>query len=85
MMFLGYPDGYMSRLWNDYRDPDGALTTDNNQQSTTYGDRGLGGSDYHTYRFGTPAAYNAPNVLRDLDLIMAKYRPDAVYTTSEFD
>ena len=85
LMFLGYPDGYLGRIWNDYRDPAGALTTDNNQQSTTYGDRGLGRVDYHSYRFGSPAAYNAPNVLRDLDLIMATYRPDAVYTTSESD
>ena len=46
---------------------------------------GLGGSDFHTYRFGMPAAYNAPNVVTDLDTILADYRPEDIYTTSEFD
>ncbi len=82
-MFLGYPDGGMANLLFYYTQATDAATV--NGISQTYGNRGLGGSDFHTYRFGAPAAYNAPNVVTDLDTILADYRPDDIYTTSEFD
>ena len=54
-------------------------------QAVTYGNRGLGRMDYHTYRFGSPAAYNRPNIVTDLATVLSTYRPDHIYTLSEFD
>ena len=84
LIFLGYPDGYLLTLFEGYPASTDVLTTINSQ-STTYGDHGLGGTDYHNYRFGSHAAYNHPNVLADLDAILAAYHPDDIYTTSQFD
>ncbi len=56
-----------------------------NGQSVTYGQRGLGGTDYHTFRFGSPAAYNRHNILMDLQDILETYLPDHIYVTSEFE
>ena len=84
LIFLGYPDNYLLRLYRDFPDAGSALTTDRGQ-SMTYGRRGLGRSDYHTYRFGSPAGYNRPSVLQDLVSVLATYRPDDVYTTSAID
>ena len=85
LMFLGYPDGYLTDLLETYPKSTDVFTTPNNVQSTTYGTRGLGGTDYHTYEFGHPAAYNGADVLQDLESIITTYRPTNVYTTSEFD
>ena len=85
LIFLGYPDAYMMDLWTGYPNSTDALTSSLTGQSTTYGDRGLGSSDYHTYRFGSPALYNHPDVLQDLESIIDAYRPDDIYTTGPFD
>ena len=84
LIFLGYPTDFLLTLWESYLAPADRLVADNGL-SATYGEHGLGGMDYHTYRFGSPAAYNRPNVLTDLEAILATYRPDDIYTTSEFD
>lgn len=84
LIFLGYPDGYLASLLDAYPSSGDVLTTTNGQ-SATYGDRGLGLTEYHDYRFGSHADYNGASVLQDLDAILATYRPDDVYTTFAFD
>ena len=84
LIFLGYPDSGLWHLRQDYAGPNDLFTTWFGQ-SSTYGDRGLGLSDYHFYRFGQHAAYNGANVLQDLDSILATYRPDDIYTIGPFD
>ena len=84
LLFLGYPDGYLADLFDVYPDLSDQLTT-HNGQSVTYGLRGPGGSDYHTYRFGSPAPYNGYNVLLDLKDILNNSLPQHIYITSEFD
>jgi uncharacterized repeat protein (TIGR02543 family) len=83
LIFLGYPDNYLSEIYTS--DPNGELSTYNNNISKTYGNRGLGRMDYHSYRFGSPAEYNMVNMLMDLEDILSSFRPDQIIVTSEFD
>jgi LmbE family N-acetylglucosaminyl deacetylase len=84
LIFLGYPDGQLNNIFINYPNAGDQLTAPNGQ-STTYGNRGLGRSDYSTYRFGAPAAYNRANMVRDLRDIIETYRPSHIFTTAEFD
>jgi LmbE family N-acetylglucosaminyl deacetylase len=84
LIFLGYPDGYLKELFDDYTEEDDSFTTPFGQ-STTYGNRGLGRTDYHSYRFGSPAQYNKYNILLDLQDIISNFKPDHIFTVSEFD
>jgi LmbE family N-acetylglucosaminyl deacetylase len=84
LVFLGYPDGRLRRIFNDYTTPLSRYITPFGQ-GVTYGDRGLGRLDYHSYRFGAPASYNRPNIVTDLATILQAYRPDHIYSPSEFD
>ena len=83
LMFLGYPDGYLQTIFEN--NPTVVYTTPNNNQSTTYGNRGLGLTDYHNYRFGAHASYTRANILADLQDIISSYQPDHILVTSEFD
>ena len=85
LIFLGYPDTGLQALFEDYADPGSAFTGAASGAYQTYGDRGLGRSDYHYYRFGFHADYNKPDVVGDLDAIIAAYRPDDIYTTGPLD
>ena len=84
LIFLGYPDGYLSNIYWSY-----PLETDQFStpiaQSRTYGNRGLGRSDYHTYKFGSSARYNLFNMVMDVRQIITDFRPDHILVTSEFD
>ena len=84
LIFLGYPDGGLLTLLEDYPSSTEVYTNETGQ-SATYGAHGLGGSDYHFYKFGSHAAYNAADVLQDLESILTTYRPDDIYTTGELD
>ncbi len=84
LMFLGYPDGSLEALRLEYPDPTDQFTTAYGQ-SATYGNRGLGGTDYHTYRFGGPAAYNAHHLVQDLTDVIDSFRPTHILTLSEWD
>ncbi|MEW8683651.1 MAG: PIG-L deacetylase family protein [Candidatus Thiodiazotropha endolucinida] len=84
LIFLGYPDGSLDVIYRFYQDETDGYTTASGQ-STTYGNRGLGGTDYHTFQFGSPANYNRFNIISDLTSIIDTYRPDHIFTTSEFD
>lgn len=87
LIFLGYPDAYLYTIFNDYPPTDQTdyLTTPNNSLYQTYGSRGLGGSDYHYYRFGSHALYNSYYILMDLKDIITTYNPDHIFVTCEFD
>jgi LmbE family N-acetylglucosaminyl deacetylase len=84
LIFLGYPDGRLAEIFSNYTSPVSQYVTPFGQ-GVTYGNRGLGRMDYHSYRFGSPAAYNLPNMVQDLATVLATYRPAHIYTTSEFD
>ena len=84
LIFLGYPDGYLKEIFQNYTGQYDQFTTPYGQ-STTYGNRGLGRRDYHSYRFGVPALYNRYNILVDLQDIISFFAPDHIFTTSKFD
>jgi len=84
LMFLGYPDGHLEEIYDSYLASNDRYTTSFGQ-STTYGNRGLGRSDYHFYKFGSHALYNRYNIVQDLQTIIQTFKPDHIYTTSEYD
>lgn len=84
LIFLGYPDGYLHQLLTRDIPPGETLITTFNR-SRTYGQRGLGRSDYHTYRLGSPAHYNRHHIVTDLEDILSMLRPEHIYVTSELD
>lgn len=84
LIFLGYPDGALAQIFNSYRLPTDQYVGPSGQ-GTTYGNRGLGRLDYHSYMFGIPAPYNLPNIVLDLEAVLRTYRPTQIFTTSEFD
>ncbi len=84
LMFLGYPTWYMDNICDD-ADPDHVFVSPDTGLSATYGSRGLGHADYHTYVTGSPASYTRNNVLFDLEDIITKFLPQHIYVTSEFD
>ncbi len=47
LIFLGYPDGYIDILFDEYSEESDEFLASNGQ-STTYGNRGLGRVDYHS-------------------------------------
>ena len=84
IIFLGYPDSHLRDLYTSYPQSSDVYTAPNGQ-STTYGNRGLGRTDYHTYYFGFPAQYNGYNVVLDLKTIINSFRPDHIFTTCPYD
>lgn len=84
VIFLGYPDGGLDAIYNNYPNATDAYWGPNGR-STTYGSRGLGRADYHTYHFGSAASYNRANVVADLQSIISTYRPDHIISTAESD
>jgi len=84
LIFLGYPDGYLDTIYYNYVNVTDIFITTYGQ-STTYGNRGLGRTDYHSYRFGVPADYNKYNILLDLEDIISTFKPDHIFTLSQFD
>jgi LmbE family N-acetylglucosaminyl deacetylase len=86
LVFLGYPDGSLKTIWTNYTSPSSHFTAPNGQ-SVTYGNRGLGGTDYHDYI--TPgdahAVYNRPNMVADLANVLGTRLPAHIFVTSQFD
>jgi LmbE family N-acetylglucosaminyl deacetylase len=86
VFFLGYPDGGLAPLGRDPLPPrrrviDGVCAA----AHATYGARGFGKHDYHTVRFGAPAAYTHENVVADLASLLADLHPTDVATTHPED
>jgi len=86
LIFLGYPGDVVGllQMMNNYLTPDVAYTSVA-EMSETYGARGLGSRDFHSWATGKPAAYNAPNLQGDLETLIRAWRPLHIYTTSRFD
>ncbi len=85
IIFLGYPDAGLETIYLDYTSPNDLYESPKTEMSETYGNRGLGRSDYHTFRFGKPGKYNKLHVLMDIENILKDFLPDHIYVTSEFD
>jgi len=83
VVFLGYPDGSMLTIYQS-----GSTTqvyTSLAGRTATYGSRGLGGVDFHTYRTGSAGAYNRASVLEDFRALLTTFLPDEIYTVSQYD
>src|SRR5262245_1432583 len=83
VIFLGYPDASMMDIYNAPSPND--VITSAAGQTQTYGNRGLGGMDFHSFFFGSPGPYNRVTVEQDIRTLLANLRPDEVYTLSNFD
>ena len=83
VIFLGYPDGGLGQIYNAPTPT--TVITSNAGQTQTYGNRGQGNTDYHSFRFGSPGAYNRVTLEQDLRTLLGELQPDEVYTVSHFD
>ena len=82
--FLGYPDGWLLVLRNNYPSSDRFYTT-STEISATYGTRGYGGKDVHSAFYGTPASYNWPNFVNDLATVIRTILPSQIIVTGPLD
>jgi len=83
VVFLGYGDGSMLTL---YRSSSGSqVFRSYASQTATYGNRGLGGMEWHRHRTGSPAPYTRDAVLGDFQDLFQFFLPDEIYTVSTFD
>ncbi len=83
VIFLGYPDASMRDIYDSTSGTQ--VFTSQAGQTCTYGNRGLGGTDYHRYLTGVCAPYNRNNVASDLQALITNFRPDEIYTHSAFE
>src|SRR5882672_9080093 len=83
VIFLAYPELGLQQIYNAASPTD--VITSKAGQTQTYGNRGLGGMDFHRYRFGSPGPYNRVTVEQDLRTLLQDYPPDEVYTLSNVD
>lgn len=81
VIFLGYADGLLGPM---FRAPDLALSSAYGT-TATYGNRGLGRSDYHFYAFGSHGTYKGQTVLQDLKSLFETFAPDEIYTHHYYD
>ncbi|MCP4965265.1 MAG: hypothetical protein GY926_08510 [bacterium] len=82
MIFLGYPGGFLPYLRNGTPLP-GDLA-----HIATYADQGLNNTDWHDTWKGAGsqhALYTAGAISEDLYELLLEYRPDHIFTHSEFD
>jgi LmbE family N-acetylglucosaminyl deacetylase len=84
IIFLGYPDQGLQDMRGAFFGS-GTAVTGNSGLNHTFGDRGLGGMDYHRFAFGSSADNNGTNVITDIAHLLTTYRPSDIFVTSEFD
>jgi trimeric autotransporter adhesin len=83
VIFLGYGDGSLGAI---FRAGSGSqVFTSSAGQTATYGNRGLGGLDYHRYLHGVPGPYSRDTLLADLRDLLINFLPDEIYVASYFD
>ena len=80
LIFLGYPDGGMEKMWQ--MDGGSAFRQMLTQKRETYG---VSAQDYHSVTHGQPAAYLKANVVTDLAGIMRARKPQDVFVSHESD
>jgi LmbE family N-acetylglucosaminyl deacetylase len=83
VIFLGYGDGSTLRLYQS-ADPNQVYTSPAGL-TQTYGNRGLGGVDYHDYLYGVHGSYNRSTMMQDVTAALRNIRPDDIYTTGIVD
>jgi LmbE family N-acetylglucosaminyl deacetylase len=85
-IFLGYPDGSLEDLRSSFLASDTARPASNpDRQTQTFGERGLGGADYHRHIFGSAADNNGTNVRTDLTHVLSSHHPAHIFVTAEYD
>ena len=81
VIFLGYPDGYLEKIYKSYKGKKSVLVTKLNINST-YGGHGRGNADYHYTKFGTHGSYNYPTLLGDVTSIINDYDPTFIFVAA---
>lgn len=85
VIFLGYGDKSLHSLLKG-KLPDGDTARKSHAGKTeTYGNRGLGRTDYHTYVTGEPAPYARDSVIADVVQLIRQTKATEIYTTSPYD
>jgi LmbE family N-acetylglucosaminyl deacetylase len=84
LIFFGYPDTGLDTIRRNPRS-DGSAFTSSFGVSATFASRGLGRADYHRHRFGSPGPYNWPTMIGDLVDVLKTFRPQHIFTTSQWD
>jgi LmbE family N-acetylglucosaminyl deacetylase/lysophospholipase L1-like esterase len=85
IIFLGYPDQGLLAMMNDYPTNASGAYSSNAGRVSTYGNRGLGSSDYHTYRTGVSGGYNRESLVGDIRSLLDRYRPTQIFSHSPVD
>lgn len=87
VVFLGYADTGMAEedsfLAKLYSKKDENEVLESHCSRKTYGV--LGKLDFHTKCFGESAYYTRKNFYEDLKLVIEKYNPKSIFTTSDYD
>jgi LmbE family N-acetylglucosaminyl deacetylase len=83
IIFLGYGDGSTLELYESANQTE--VYTSYAGNTETYANRGLGGTDYHNYLYGTHASYDGANMIQDVTAALQNIHPDEIYTTSLSD
>lgn len=83
VVFLGYGGDALLPL---YQAASGTtILTSAAGQTRTYGNRGLGRTPWHRYRFGAQATYTRNNLNTDVQELFRFFQPDEVYTFVSWD
>jgi len=83
VVFLGYGDQTTYDIWTASSATQ--VFTSAAGHTQTYANRGLGGTDFHTFRTGSPGPYNRQTMLQDFTELITYFHPDEVYTVNYWD
>jgi len=83
VIFLGYGGGILNDMYRSSSDTQ--VFTDGAGFSATFGNRGLGGVDYHRYLYGVSAPYTRANIIGDLKTLFQNFAPNEIYTVNYYD
>jgi LmbE family N-acetylglucosaminyl deacetylase len=76
VIFLGYPDTILNDIYTAGSGTQVFTLTSGG--TTTYGNRGLGGVDCHTYLTGSAGSYDRNTMRQDFEALIRNYRPDEI-------
>eukprot|EP01105_Mastigella_eilhardi_P025631 TRINITY_DN7031_c0_g1_i1.p1 TRINITY_DN7031_c0_g1~~TRINITY_DN7031_c0_g1_i1.p1 ORF type:complete len:660 (+),score=125.60 TRINITY_DN7031_c0_g1_i1:22-1980(+) len=79
VIFLGYPDNYLSELRASYDGRKAGYLVTKHGISETYGDRGRYGKDFHSGVKGEPAKYTYQSLVDDVTEILRTFSPIHVF------
>ncbi|MEG0369887.1 MAG: PIG-L family deacetylase, partial [Hungatella sp.] len=85
--FLGYADTGMPKedsfLYQLYQEKDGSRVKESSCSDKTYGLEEK--EEFHKKKYGAHAPYDRNHVEEDLKQVILQYRPNRIFTTSEYD